>query len=108
MKNIEIFTWPGCAHCETAKAPLTKHGLAFKDHDISDVSVMDEFRLRLPRECSIPQIFVDGEHLGNDEDLRLKLEKELRVSVSPLEKTDAQSRVLNFAEQPEPAIETAK
>ena len=28
--------------------------------------------------------------------------------VSPLEKTDAQSRVLNFAERPEPAIETAK
>jgi glutaredoxin 3 len=75
IKNIEIFTGPGCAHCETAKTLLAKHGLPFKDHDISDSSVMDEFRRRLPRVRSIPQIFVDGEHLGNDEDLRLKLGK---------------------------------
>lgn len=74
MKNIEIFTGPDCAHCEIARALLTKHGLPFKDHDIGHLSVMDDFRRRLPRVRSIPQIFVDGEHLGNDEDLSLKLD----------------------------------
>jgi len=75
MKNIEIFSGPGCAHCEAAKALLKKHNLSFEDRDISDPSVMDDFRKRLPRVRSIPQIFVDGEHLGNVEDLRLRLKK---------------------------------
>ena len=74
MKNIEIYSGPGCAHCEKAKALLVKHDLPFREYDVSDSSVMDEFRQRLPRIRSIPQIFIDGEHLGNDEDLRLKLE----------------------------------
>ena len=73
MKYIEIFTGPGCRHCETAKALLRKHGLPFKEHDISDPAALSEFQKRLPRVRSIPQIFADGEHLGNDEDLRLML-----------------------------------
>ena len=78
MKYIEMFTGPGCKHCETARALLKKHHLTFKEHDISEPSVIDELRRRLPRVRSIPQIFVDGEHVGNDEDLRLKLEKQYR------------------------------
>ena len=73
MKNIEIFTGPGCTHCEIARALLKSHDLSFKEYDISDVTVMKEFQTRLPRVRSIPQIFADGEYLGNDEDLRLKL-----------------------------------
>jgi len=73
MKNIEIYTGPGCAHCETAKALLSKHNLLFEERDVSDPVVMKEFQTRLSRVRSIPQIFADGVHLGNDEDLRLKL-----------------------------------
>ncbi len=70
MKNIEIFTGPGCTHCEAAKVLLKKHELPFEEYDISDPAVMKELQTRLPRTRSIPQIFADGEHLGNDEDLR--------------------------------------
>ena len=73
MKNIEIYTGPGCAHCETAKALLNKHNIPFEERDVSDPVVMKEFQTRMPRTRSIPQIFADGVHLGNDEDLRLKL-----------------------------------
>jgi glutaredoxin 3 len=73
MKNIEIFTGPGCPLCETAKALLKRHNLPFEEHDISDPAVMKVFQTRLPRVRAIPQIFADGKHLGNDEDLRLKL-----------------------------------
>ncbi len=75
MKNIEIFTGPGCAHCEAAKSLLKRHGLKYTELDISVPSAMDEFRRRLPRTRSIPQIFADGEHLGNEEDLKLALEE---------------------------------
>ena len=73
MKDIEIFTGPGCAHCETTKALLKEHDLPYEERDVSDPAVMAELRARLPRVRALPQIFADGQHLGNDEDLRLKL-----------------------------------
>ena len=73
MKNIEIFTGPGCSHCEAAKALLRDHKLDFTERDVSDPDVLAELRQRLPRARSIPQIFVDGEYLGNDQDLKLRL-----------------------------------
>jgi len=64
MKNIEIFTGPGCSYCDRAKAALGERGLAFVNRDVGEETVLAEFRQRLPRVKSIPQIFVDGEHIG--------------------------------------------
>ncbi len=71
--EIEIFTGPGCGYCEQAKALLARHQLAFTERDVSDPAVQAEFRARLPRIRSIPQIFIDGEHIGGFEDLELRL-----------------------------------
>ena len=73
MSEIEMFTGPNCNYCKAAKDLLAENGLAFTERDISDPQVMQEFRERLPRQKSIPQIFVDGEHIGGYEDLRLRL-----------------------------------
>ena len=73
MTEIEMFTGPNCSYCQSAKDLLAQNGLAFTERDISDPVVMKEFRERLPRQKSIPQIFVDGEHIGGYEDLRLRL-----------------------------------
>ncbi|MDH3761820.1 MAG: glutaredoxin [Gammaproteobacteria bacterium] len=73
MKNIEIFTGPGCSHCEQAKALLRRHGLDYVERDVSIAGVIVEFRERLPRLKSLPQIFADGEHLGGLEDLQIRL-----------------------------------
>jgi len=73
MSEIEIFTGPDCGYCQAAKDLLAQMDLAFIERDISDSKVLQEFRERLPRQKSIPQIFVDGEHIGGYEDLRLRL-----------------------------------
>ena len=74
MAKIEIFTGPNCGYCETAKALMRENGLAFEEIDIAaSPDNMEGFRARLPRVKSIPQIFVDGEHIGGLEDLRLHL-----------------------------------
>ena len=73
MSDIEIFTGPNCGYCRAAKDLLAQKGLTFTERDISDPRVLQEFRERLPRQKSIPQIFIDGEHIGSYEDLRLKL-----------------------------------
>jgi glutaredoxin 3 len=75
MRKIEVFTGPGCSYCDRAKAALQARGLGFTERDISDEHVLAEFRERLPRVKSIPQIFVDGAHIGGYEDLMLRLEK---------------------------------
>ena len=71
--KIEMFTGPQCSYCARAKALLEDKGLAFTERDISDPEVMAEFRERLPRQNSIPQIFVDDAHVGGFEDLRVRL-----------------------------------
>lgn len=73
MKQIEMFTGPGCSYCEAAKALLLRRQLSFTERDVSDPAVLTEFRERLPRVRSIPQVFIDGEHIGGYEDLELKL-----------------------------------
>jgi len=75
MKNIEIFTGPGCSYCDRAKTALRERGLVFVERDIGDEIVLTEFRDRLPRVKSIPQIFIDGEHIGGFDDLMLHLER---------------------------------
>ena len=74
--KAEIFSAPGCSYCEAAKRLLRERGIAFDERDISDAAVLAEFRARLPRVRSIPQIFFAEQHVGGYEDLCLKLENE--------------------------------
>ncbi len=73
MDKIEIFTGPGCSYCDRAKTALRERGITFVERDIGDGTVLAEFRDRLPRVKSIPQIFDDGMHIGGFEDLMLLL-----------------------------------
>jgi glutaredoxin 3 len=70
-KTIEIFTGPNCAYCENAKALLDRKGVVYREYDVSaDPQHLEEFSRRLPRTRAIPQVFVDGEHIGSWEDLQ--------------------------------------
>jgi glutaredoxin 3 len=73
MKDVEIFTGPGCAWCTRAKNLLNSRGIRFRERDVALPDVLDEFRARLPRVRSIPQVFIDGQHVGGFEDLERAL-----------------------------------
>jgi glutaredoxin 3 len=74
MPRIEIFTGPNCGYCDAAKALLRENGMAFEEIDLAaNPDNIKAFQTRLPRVRAIPQIFVDGEHIGGLEDLRLHL-----------------------------------
>ena len=73
MKNIEIYTGPGCSHCGKAKSLLQGHGLEFDERDVTEPDVLGEFRERMPHLKALPQIFIDGQHIGGLEDLRIRL-----------------------------------
>lgn len=69
MARVELFSEPQCAHCERAKALMTRNQIPFSEYSIAEAVHAEEFARRLPRVRSIPQIFVDGKHIGNDQDL---------------------------------------
>ena len=69
--TIEVFSGPNCSYCKRAKQLLVQKGVAFTDLDISLPEHRIEFVRRLPRARAIPQIFIDGEHVGGCEDLEL-------------------------------------
>ena len=71
MVKIEIFSGPQCAYCAQAKTLLEQHDIPYIDYDISRPEHLREFSRRLPRARTIPQIFVNAHHIGNEEDLKL-------------------------------------
>ncbi len=71
--EIEIFTGPDCAYCTAAKQLLDERGHSYVEKNITDSDIFSEFRERLPRQKSLPQIFIDGQHIGSYEDLQLRM-----------------------------------
>ena len=71
MKNVEIYTGPLCAFCDRAKALLNKKGVSFKEINLtSDPNKMDEMTKKTNGMRTIPQIFIDGHHIGGNDKLQ--------------------------------------
>ena len=67
MKNVEIYTGPLCAFCDRAKALLNKKGVSFKEINLtSDPNKMDEMIKKTNGMRTIPQIFIEGHHIGGN------------------------------------------
>ncbi len=71
MPKIEIYSGPNCGYCARAKALLDSRHLPYVDIDISVEANRADLLERLPRSRTIPQIFVDGQHIGGCEDLEI-------------------------------------
>ena len=71
MKNVEIYTGPLCAFCDRAKALLNKKRVSFKEINLaSDPNKMNEMIKKTNGMRTIPQIFVDGQHIGGNDKLQ--------------------------------------
>lgn len=68
--KIEIYSGSYCPYCVQAKKILAAHGLAFQEYDVSEnVDLRDEMMSRSNGRQTIPQIFIDGQHIGGCDDL---------------------------------------
>ena len=65
MAEIEIYTSPFCGFCHAAKKLLEKKGVAYTEIDIMKKSDKRREMTERSGKSSVPQIFVDGEHLGD-------------------------------------------
>lgn len=70
MANVEIYTTPTCPFCVRAKALLTSKNVEFTEIDVlSDPRVKTQMIKRAQGGRSVPQIFIDNEHIGGCDDL---------------------------------------
>jgi glutaredoxin 3 len=70
MAQITIYSGPSCPYCQRAKMLLQKKGAAFEDIDVkADPAKRDEMLKKSGGKQTIPQIFINEQHIGGCDDL---------------------------------------
>jgi len=70
MARVEVFSSMLCGYCYRAKKLLESKGVAFEDIDVmTQPGRRAEMVARSGGRTSVPQIFVDGRHIGNCDDI---------------------------------------
>lgn len=70
MALVEIYTTMLCPYCWRAKKLLEERGAAFRELDVMcDGSLRGEMRQRAGGRSSVPQIFINGQHVGGCDEL---------------------------------------
>jgi glutaredoxin 3 len=69
MPDVLIFTQPWCPFCERAVYTLTKKGVAFREIDAPRGSAERARSVKLSGRTSVPQIFIDDQHIGGCDEM---------------------------------------
>jgi glutaredoxin 3 len=70
MPKVEIYSSQFCGYCSRAKRLLSQKGVDYIDYDVlEDTSKRDEMIQRAGGRMTVPQIFIDGKHIGGSDEL---------------------------------------
>lgn len=70
MAKVEIYTKFLCPYCTRAKSLLQSKGVEVTEYDITmGGPKRQEMLARAPGRTTVPQIFIDGRHIGGSDDL---------------------------------------
>lgn len=70
MATVEIYTSFFCGFCHRAKSLLDSKGVAYDEIDVSfKPAKRSEMMDRAGGKHTVPQIFIDGEHIGGSDEL---------------------------------------
>ena len=70
MSKIEIYTTKHCLYCDKAKRLLKEKGASFQEFRIDlDDQKRDEMLERSSGHTSVPQIFINDQHIGGCDEL---------------------------------------
>jgi glutaredoxin 3 len=68
--RVIVYSQPFCGYCSAAKRLLTGKGAAFTEVDVMfEAGRRDEMIERSGGRRTVPQIFIDGRHVGGYDDL---------------------------------------
>ena len=70
MAQVELYTTMWCPYCARAKALLERKGVAYTEIDLMEQpNRRGEMVQRAGGRTTVPQIFIDGQHIGGSDDL---------------------------------------
>jgi glutaredoxin 3 len=69
LVKIEIYTTQTCPFCHAAKDLLQAKAVAFDEIDVVDPAMRAAMSARADGRTSVPQIFINGTHIGGCDDL---------------------------------------
>ncbi len=70
MSNIIIYTKPACPYCLAAKQLLKSKGQTWTEFNVeADPAVREEMIAKSGGRLTVPQIFINGRHIGGFDDL---------------------------------------
>jgi glutaredoxin 3 len=70
MAKVEIYSSQFCGYCSRAKRLLSQKGVDYVDYDvIEDPAKRTEMVQRAGGRMTVPQIFIDGKHVGGSDEL---------------------------------------
>jgi glutaredoxin 3 len=70
MAEVELYTTMFCPYCTRARVLLERKGVAYTEINIiEEPGRRDEMIRRAGGRTSVPQIFIDGEHIGGSDEL---------------------------------------
>lgn len=70
MARVEIYTKFLCPYCVRAKSLLDRKGASYEETDITmNAEKREEMIQRAHGRHTVPQIFIDGRHIGGSDDL---------------------------------------
>jgi glutaredoxin-like protein len=68
-KRVTLFTKPGCPHCLRAKKALTDNRYKYEEIVLGDKGITYSSLAAVTGAGTVPQVFIDGEHVGTADDL---------------------------------------
>jgi glutaredoxin 3 len=70
MSKIEIYTTTTCPFCQAAKSLLAQKEVSYFEIDVTNkAQLRQDMTARAGGVTSVPQIFIDNEHIGGCDDL---------------------------------------
>lgn len=76
MAKVEIYTWSTCPFCRRAKDLLNAKDVDFTEYDITgDDNARAKMAERTGGPRTVPQIFINDNHIGGCDDLHLLEER---------------------------------
>jgi glutaredoxin 3 len=70
MAEVELYTTMFCPYCARARALLERKGVTYTDIDIlEEPARRGEMIRRAGGRTTVPQIFINGEHIGGSDEL---------------------------------------
>ncbi|MDH5472759.1 MAG: glutathione peroxidase [Gammaproteobacteria bacterium] len=70
---VSIITKPGCSFCAKAKKMLQQHNLNYEEISVGHDATLKSVRAITGKQ-TVPQVFINGQHIGGSEDLQVYLD----------------------------------